>query len=65
MATSDANGVPYKSKIASIQEYSNFPQADNAAAPEKIDLEARDNFALHTLVGLNVFLVKLAQLLLG
>lgn len=61
MATSDENGVSYKSKIASIQEYSNFPQADNAAAPEKIDLEARDKFALHTLVGLNVFLVKLAQ----
>jgi hypothetical protein len=61
MATSDANGVPYTSKIASIQEYSNFPEAENATAPEKIDLTARENFALHTLVGLNVFLVKLAQ----
>ena len=61
MPSSDANGVPYQSKIASIQEHSNFPEAENGSPPEAIDLPVRDNFAVHTLVGLNVFLVKLAQ----
>ena len=61
MPSSDANGVPYRSKIASIQESSNFPEAENSSPPEKTALPVRDNFALHTLVGLNVFLVELAQ----
>jgi len=61
MPSRDANGVPYRSKIASIQEYSTFPQADHNLGPEDIDLPIRDGFAMHTLVGLNVFLVKMAQ----
>ncbi|HUF78955.1 MAG TPA: hypothetical protein VMR44_08570, partial [Thermoanaerobaculia bacterium] len=51
----------YRSKIASIQELSNFPATDNTLPGEEIDLEVRDGFARHTLVGLNVFLLKMAQ----
>lgn len=51
----------FRSKIASIQEYSNFPAAANTFGPELLDLEARDGFARHTLVGLNLFLVEMFQ----
>lgn len=61
MPTTESDGSPTRSKIASIQEYSNFPQTDFAAAPEDLDLPVRDYFARHTLVGLNLFLVKIAQ----
>ncbi|UEM20939.1 hypothetical protein JL100_028415 [Skermanella mucosa] len=61
MPSKDENGKPYRSKIASIQEYSNFPQAENNLGPEDIDLPVRDGFAQHTLVGLNVFFTKMAQ----
>ena len=58
MSAKDADGSPTMSKIASIQERSNFPQVENGDAP---DLAVREGFARHTLVGLNVFLVKMAQ----
>lgn len=61
MPKKDARGEPYRSKIASIQEYSSFPQAEFSLPPEDIDLEPRDGFAKHTLVGLNLFLTKMAQ----
>ncbi|MBT5414530.1 MAG: hypothetical protein HOH66_16635 [Rhodospirillaceae bacterium] len=61
MPSRDESGTPYRSKIASIQEFSNFPETDHRLAPEEIDLPVRDGFARHTLVGLNVFLVKIAQ----
>jgi hypothetical protein len=61
MPSRDASGRPYRSKIAGIQEHSNFPQAENALGREEIDLPVRDGFARHTLVGLNVFLVEMAQ----
>lgn len=61
MPSKDANGKPYRSKIASIQEHSNFPEAEHALGPEDIDLQAREGFARHTLVGLNLFFVKMAQ----
>jgi hypothetical protein len=61
MPSKNEDGRPYRSKIAGIQEYSNFPEVENNLGPEAIDLEAREGFALHTLVGLNVFLVKMAQ----
>jgi Cytochrome P460 len=61
MPSKDASGKPNRSKIAGIQERSNFPQAEYAQAPEDIDLPVREGFAYHTLVGLNVFLVKMAQ----
>lgn len=61
MPSTEVDGTPTQSRIASIQEYSNFPQTDFARRPEEIDLPVRDNFARHTLVGLNVFLTKMAQ----
>ena len=51
----------FTSKIASIQEYSNFPRTDNTLGPEDIDLPVRPGFAVHTLVGLNVFFNAMAQ----
>ncbi len=61
MPNKDAAGKPLRSKIAGIQERSNFPQAEYALGAKDIDLKVREGFALHTLVGLNVFLVKMAQ----
>ena len=61
MPSRDADGHPYRSKIASIQEYSNFPQAEHTLPPEEIDLPVRSGFASHVLVGLNSFLIKMAQ----
>jgi len=60
MPNKDAQGNPYRSKIAAIQEYSNFPQAEHVLPPEDIDLPVRSRFGKHTLVGLNVFLLKMA-----
>lgn len=60
MPNKDALGNPYRSKIAAIQEYTNFPQAENTLPPADIDLPARSGFGKHTLVGLNVFLLKMA-----
>ncbi|HWA89474.1 MAG TPA: cytochrome P460 family protein [Rhizomicrobium sp.] len=61
MQNTDASGAPYRSKIASIQEYTNFPQAEHNLSPKDIDLPVREGFAKHTLVGLNVFLLEMAQ----
>ena len=61
MPDKDANGKPVRSKIASIQEYSNFPQAEHNLGREDIDLPVREGYSKHTLVGLNVFLIKMAQ----
>ena len=54
-------GLPYQSKIATIQEYSNFPQAEHTLPAQEIDLPVREGYARHTLVGLNLFLIKMAQ----
>jgi hypothetical protein len=56
-----ADGTPLKSKIAGIQEYGIFPQAEHTLPAKDIDLEPRADFARHTLVGLNLFLTKMAQ----
>lgn len=61
MPSRDGNGHPLRSKIASIQEYSNFPQTENNLGPEDIDLEVREGFAKHTLVGLNTIFIEMAQ----
>jgi hypothetical protein len=61
MPSRDADGTPYRSKIASIQEHSSFPETDHSLGADAIDLAVRDGFSVHTLVGLNVFLVKMAQ----
>jgi len=61
MESQDAAGKPFTSKIAGIQEHSNFPQAEHALGAQDLDLDVREGFARHTLVGLNVFFVKMAQ----
>lgn len=61
MQSAGPDGKPFRTKIASIQEYSTFPATDNALPPEEIDLEVREGFAIHTLVGLNVFFIEMAQ----
>ena len=60
MPNKDAYGNPYRSKIAAIQEYTNFPQAEHTLPPKDIDLPERSGFGKHTLVGLNVYLLKMA-----
>ena len=61
MPNKSADGTPYRSKIASIQEYSNFPQTEQTLPPAEIDLPVRSGVSKHTLVGLNIFLVKMAR----
>jgi cytochrome c553 len=61
MPSRGADGHPYRSKIAAIQEYSTFPQAEYTLPRQDIDLPRRTGFAQHTLVGLNLFLTKMAQ----
>lgn len=61
MPSKTAEGAPRRSKIASIQEYSNFPQTEQTLPPNEIDLPVRSGVSKHTLVGLNVFLVKMAR----
>jgi hypothetical protein len=61
MINKDPDGEPFVDKIASIQEYSNFPEAEYNLGPKDIDVKEREGFARHTLVGLNVFLTKMAQ----
>lgn len=51
----------FRSKIASIQERSNFPATENTLPASEIDLSPRPGFARHTLVGLNVFFNEMAQ----
>jgi Cytochrome P460 len=61
MPSRDADGRPYRSKIAGIQEYSNFPQSEHTLPPQDIDLPKREGFAKHTLAGLNLFFNQMAQ----
>jgi hypothetical protein len=49
------------SKIAAIEEYSNYPQTDYRLDASDIDLPLREGFAQHVLVGLNIFLIEMAQ----
>jgi hypothetical protein len=61
--TTSYPGLPgtLTSKIASIQEASNMPQAEHRLPQSDIDLQPRSPFARHTLVGLNVFFNLFAQ----
>ena len=61
MPKAGADGKPFVSKIASIQERGNFPAVENGLPAADIDLQPRVGFAKHTLVGLNVFLVQIAK----
>ncbi|HUN42674.1 MAG TPA: hypothetical protein VMU81_20455 [Acetobacteraceae bacterium] len=60
MPNTDSAGKLFNSKIASIQEHSDFPEVENGLPAKDIDLPVREGFARHTLVGLNVFLIKMA-----
>ena len=61
MPSRDADGNPRVSKIASIQEFTSFPATTFQLGPEATDLQFREGFAEHTLVGLNLFLIKMAK----
>ena len=61
MPSRDERGRPFLSKIASIQEVSNFPQAENSLPASEVDLAVREGYSQHLLVGLNLFLVKMAE----
>ncbi len=61
MPSRNADGTPLQSKVAAIEEYSNYPQTDYRLDAEDIDLPLRDGFARHVLVGLNIFLIEMAQ----
>jgi hypothetical protein len=61
MPKTDAQGKPFLSKIASIQEHGSFPEVENGLPGADIDLPVREGFARHVLVGLNVFLVDMAS----
>ncbi len=61
MPSVDSAGQPLQSKIASIEEYSNYPQTDYRLPAAEIDLPIRSPYAQHQLVGLNVFLIEMAQ----
>ncbi len=60
MPKTDGQGKPFLSKIAGIQEHSNFPEVENGLPGNDIDLPVREGFARHVLVGLNVFLIDMA-----
>jgi hypothetical protein len=47
--------------IASIQQATSFPETEHRRTRPAIDLPIRQGFARHTLVGLNAFLILLAQ----
>jgi hypothetical protein len=61
MPSKDGAGNPYRSKIAAIQEHRNFPETEHTLEPKDIDLPVRAGFAKHTLVGLNLILLKMAN----
>lgn len=61
MKSADPKTGRFQSKIAGIQEYRNFPETSNTLPGKDIDLPVREGFARHTLVGLNVFLIEMAQ----
>ncbi|HEY7577433.1 MAG TPA: cytochrome P460 family protein [Acetobacteraceae bacterium] len=61
MPNTAADGSRFRSKIASIQERSKFPQVENGLPAKDIDLPVREGFARHVLVGLNVFLIEMAR----
>ena len=61
MPSRDADGNPRVSKIASIQEFTSFAATTFQLGPEATDLQFREGFAEHTLVGLNLFLIKMAK----
>ena len=57
----DAKGKPYSSKIATVEEFSNYPETDYRLPAADIDLAPRAPYGRHELVGLNIFLLKMFQ----
>ena len=57
----DAKGKPYSSKIATVEEFSNYPETDYRLPAADIDLAPRMPYGRHELVGLNIFLLKMFQ----
>lgn len=58
--SADESIDPLVSQIASIQD-SSYPAADNALASEQLDVPLRSDYRRHELVGLNAFVVAMAQ----
>ena len=50
-----------RSKIASIQEFSTSAETTFIAGPDAIDVPVREGISRHDLIGLNLFLVMMAQ----
>jgi hypothetical protein len=61
MPDHDEAGKAYSSKIATVEEFSNYPETDYRLPANDIDLEARSPYGKHELVGLNIFLLKMFQ----
>lgn len=61
MPRRDADGNLRVSKIASIQEFTNFPATTFSLGAAALDLPFRAGFAEHTLVGLNLVLIRMAK----
>ena len=61
MPDHDAKGSAYSSKIATVEEFNNYPETDYRLPPADIDLDIRSPYGRHELVGLNIFLLKMFQ----
>ncbi len=54
------DGKPLSFRIANIQD-SRFPYNENLADVEKVDVEPRQPFSRHTLLGINLFVMEMFQ----
>jgi hypothetical protein len=61
MPDHDDRGKAYSSKIATVEEFSNYPETDYRLPAGDIDLAPRSPYGKHELVGLNIFLLKMFQ----
>ncbi|MDA1070481.1 MAG: hypothetical protein O2825_03615 [Proteobacteria bacterium] len=61
MPSVNDDGTPTRSKIASIQEFSTSAETTFITGPDAIDVPVREGFSRHDLIGLNLFLVMMAQ----
>ena len=61
MPDHDGRGKAYSSKIATVEEFNNYPETDYRLPAADIDLSPRSPYGKHELVGLNIFLLKMFQ----
>jgi hypothetical protein len=61
MSDHDGKGKAYSSKIATVEEFNNYPETDYRLPAADIDLQPRAPYGRHELVGLNIFLLKMFQ----